>query len=62
MTDANKDNKPFFPLVECHSDAHLDASLPQWEGKTGLGIYPDGMMEHDYDVSFLTRQAQGTRP
>jgi arylsulfatase len=33
-----------------HIWTHLS---PQWEGKTGLGIYPDGMMEHDYDVGLL---------
>ena len=27
MTDAKKENKPFFRLVECHPHAHLDAPL-----------------------------------
>ena len=53
MTDANKENKPFFVwwnATRMHIWTHLS---PQWEGKTGLGIYPDGMMEHDYDVGLL---------
>ena len=53
MTDAKKANKPFFlwwNATRMHIWTHLS---PQWEGKTGLGIYPDGMMEHDYDVGLL---------
>ena len=53
MTDAKKDNKPFFlwwNATRMHIWTHLS---PQWEGKTGLGIYPDGMMEHDHDVGLL---------
>jgi hypothetical protein len=26
---------------------------PKWEGKTGLGVYPDGMLQHDNDVGLL---------
>ena len=50
MTDANKADKPFFlwwNSTRMHIWTHLK---PGWEGKTGLGIYPDGMVEHDYDV------------
>ena len=53
MTDAKKADKPFFlwwNATRMHIWTHLS---PQWEGKTGLGIYPDGMMEHDYDVGLL---------
>ena len=53
MTDAKKADKPFFVwwnATRMHIWTHLS---PQWEGKTGLGIYPDGMMEHDYDVGLL---------
>ena len=32
------------------------------KGKTGLGIYPDGMVEHDGHGRPAARQAQGTRP
>ena len=62
MTDAKKADKPFFlwwNATRMHIWTHL---TPQWEGKTGLGIYPDGMVEHDREVGQITRQAQGTRP
>ena len=53
MTDAKKADKPFFlwwNATRMHIWTHLS---PQWEGKTGLGVYPDGMMEHDHDVGLL---------
>src|SRR4029079_10998482 len=53
MADAKNDDKPFFlwwNATRMHIWTHLS---PQWEGKTGLGIYPDGMMEHDHDVGLL---------
>ena len=52
MTDAKKAKRPFlwWNATRMHIWTHLS---PQWEGKTGLGIYPDGMMEHDYDVGLL---------
>ena len=53
MTDAKKGDKPFFlwwNATRMHIWTHLS---PKWEGKTGLGVYPDGMMEHDYDVGLL---------
>ena len=40
-------------LVECDPHAHLDAAQAGSEGKTGLGIYPDGMVEHDGMVGQL---------
>ena len=34
-------------MVELDPHAHLDRLKAESEGKTGLGIYPDGMVEHD---------------
>ena len=50
MEKAHKDGKPFFMWVNStrmHIFTHLK---PESIGKTGLGIYPDGMVEHDADV------------
>lgn len=50
MTDASKGNKPFFlwwNATRMHIWTHLK---PESDGKTGLGIYPDGMVEHDGHV------------
>jgi arylsulfatase A-like enzyme len=50
MTDAEKADKPFFlwwNSTRMHVFTHLKAES---EGKTGLGIYPDGMVEHDSHV------------
>jgi arylsulfatase len=47
MEKAVKDNKPFFMWwnsTRMHVFTHLKAES---EGKTGLGIYADGMVEHD---------------
>jgi arylsulfatase len=50
MERAKKANKPFFiwwNSTRMHIWTHLKAES---EGKTGLGIYPDGMVEHDGHV------------
>jgi arylsulfatase len=50
MTRAKQANKPFFlwwNSTRMHIFTHLKASS---EGKTGLGIYADGMVEHDGHV------------
>lgn len=50
MERAVKDDKPFFiwwNSTRMHVWTHL---RPEAEGKTGLGIYPDGMVEHDGHV------------
>jgi len=50
MTDASKGDKPFFlwwNSTRMHVWTRLKAES---EGKTGLGIYPDGMVEHDGHV------------
>jgi arylsulfatase len=50
MERAHQANKPFFiwwNSTRMHIFTHLK---PASEGKTGLGIYPDGMVEHDGHV------------
>ncbi|HEY8197926.1 MAG TPA: sulfatase-like hydrolase/transferase, partial [Gemmatimonadales bacterium] len=50
---AKKTNKPFFlwwNSTRMHIHTHLKKES---EGKTGLGIYPDGMVEHDAMVGQL---------
>ena len=61
-TNAKKADKPFFlwwNSTRMHIFTHLKKES---EGKTGLGIYPDGMVEHDGHGRAAARQAQGTRP
>jgi arylsulfatase A-like enzyme len=53
MEKAHKDGKPFFVWwnsTRMHVFTHLK---PSAEGKTGLGIYADGMVEHDGQVGEL---------
>lgn len=53
MDKAKKDDKPFFlwwNSTRMHIFTHLK---PGSEGKTGLGIYADGMVEHDAMVGQL---------
>ncbi|MCU0345141.1 MAG: arylsulfatase [Ignavibacteriaceae bacterium] len=53
MEKANNDGKPFFiwwNSTRMHIFTHLKAES---EGKTGLGIYADGMVEHDNQVGIL---------
>jgi arylsulfatase len=53
MDKAVKDGKPFFVWwnsTRMHIFTHLSSSA---EGKTGLGIYADGMVEHDAMVGQL---------
>jgi arylsulfatase A-like enzyme len=50
MERAKKDDKPFFiwwNSTRMHIFTHLKAAS---DGKTGLGIYADGMVEHDNQV------------
>ena len=47
MDKAHNDGKPFFiwwNSTRMHIFTHLK---PESEGKTGQGIYADGMVEHD---------------
>src|SRR5439155_13853672 len=53
---AHKDGKPFFVwwnTTRMHIWTHLK---PESQGKTGIGIYPDGMVEHDGHVGQLLRK------
>jgi arylsulfatase len=53
MEKAVKDDKPFFVWwnsTKMHIFTHLKDEL---DGKTGLGIYADGMVEHDRQVGEL---------
>ena len=55
---ANADGKPFFVWwnsTRMHVFTHLKKES---EGKTGLGVYPDGMVEHDGHVGQAARQAR----
>ncbi|MBK6288959.1 MAG: arylsulfatase [Gammaproteobacteria bacterium] len=53
---AHAADKPFFVwfnATRMHVWTHL---APQWEGKTGYGLYADGLAEHDYDVGLLLKK------
>ena len=53
---ANRDKKPFFAwfnLTRMHIWTRLK---PESQGKTGLGLYPDGMVEHDAQVGQLLKK------
>ncbi|MBK7685726.1 MAG: arylsulfatase [Rhodocyclaceae bacterium] len=53
---AVKQGKPFFTWVNT-SRMHVWTRLsPKWEGKTGYGLYADGMAEHDNDVGLLLKK------
>jgi len=50
---ANRDKKPFLAWFN-PSRMHIWTRLkPEAQGKTGLGVYPDGMVEHDGQVGQL---------
>jgi arylsulfatase A-like enzyme len=56
MDKAHKAGKPFFVWwnsTRMHVWTHLS---PKWEGKTGLGVYADGMTEQDSDVGQLLNE------
>jgi arylsulfatase len=56
MEKAKSDNKPFFcwfNSTRMHVFTHLKKES---QGKTGLGIYPDGMVEHDGMVGVLLKK------
>ena len=53
MDKAAKANQPFFiwyNTSRMHVFTHLS---PKWEGKTGYGVYADGMVEHDADIGIM---------
>jgi arylsulfatase len=56
MDRAHKDGKPFFiwwNTTRMHIWTHLK---PESRGKTGLGVYADGMVEHDAMVGELLKK------
>jgi arylsulfatase A-like enzyme len=51
-----KQDKPFFTwftATRMHVWTHLK---PEYQGKTGMGVYPDGMVEHDDHVGQLLKK------
>ena len=53
---ANREKKPFFAWFNA-TRMHIWTRLaPEAQGKTGLGIYPDGMVEHDGQVGQLLKK------
>jgi arylsulfatase len=51
-----KENKPFFMWVT-GTRMHIHTRLkPESDGVTGIGLYPDGMVEHDGHVGLLLDQ------
>lgn len=56
IDDAVRDRKPFFVWfnsTRMHIWTHLK---PSSRGKTGVGVYPDGMVEHDGQVGELLKR------
>ena len=59
MRSAAQGEQAVLLLVQFHADAHLYAiSRRSQKGKTGLGIYPDGMVEHDGHVGQLLKKLE----
>ena len=56
MDKAPQGRQAVLRLVELDADAHLDASATEIQGITGLGVYPDGMVEHDNQVGQLLKK------
>jgi arylsulfatase A-like enzyme len=53
---ANRDKKPFLAWFNS-TRMHIWTRLkPESQGKTGLGLYPDGMVEHDGQVGQLLKK------
>ena len=53
---ANRDKKPFFAWFNS-TRMHIWTRLKrESQGKTGLGLYPDGMVEHDAQVGQLLKK------
>jgi arylsulfatase A-like enzyme len=53
---AHKANKPFLAWFN-PTRMHIWTRLkPESQGKTGLGVYPDGMVEHDGQVGQLLKK------
>ncbi len=53
MERAVNDRKPFF-IWHNATRMHVWTRLsPEWDGKTGHGLYADGMAQHDHDIGKL---------
>ena len=53
MEKAVEDEKPFFVWLNA-TRMHVWTRLsPEWDGKTGHGLYADGMAQHDYDIGIV---------
>jgi arylsulfatase len=53
MEKSVKEGKPFF-IWHNASRMHVHTRLQEkWDGITGVGLYPDGMTEHDHHVGVL---------
>ncbi|MFT5042828.1 MAG: arylsulfatase A-like enzyme [Hyphomicrobiaceae bacterium] len=53
MEKAVEDDKPFFVWLNA-TRMHVWTRLsPEWEGKTGHGLYADGMAQHDRDIGIV---------
>jgi arylsulfatase len=53
MEKAVADDKPFFVWLNA-TRMHVWTRLSsEWDGKTGHGLYADGMAQHDYDIGIV---------
>ena len=53
MEKAVEDDKPFFVWLNA-TRMHVWTRLsPEWDGKTGHGLYADGMAQHDHDIGIV---------
>jgi len=58
MERAAKSNKPFFLWWNSTRMQSGRTLKPESQGKTGLGVYPDGMVEHDGHVGQCSRSSR----
>jgi arylsulfatase A-like enzyme len=58
MRKSHEDDQPFFVWFNA-TRMHIWTRLsPEWDGKSGYGLYADGLMEHDYQVGQLLNELQ----
>ncbi len=53
MERAVKNEKPFFVWLNATRMHAWTRLSPEWDGKTGYGLYADGMAQHDRDVGVV---------
>ena len=56
MEQAGQGQQAVLLLLQLDPHARLHAPQEGGEGKTGLGLYPDGMVEHDGHVGQLLKK------